>query len=377
MVAEQNIAKICRYFDSLLFHILLITCIFSVQANESYPQEKIRRMVDTVGFSGKPEQMDAFMKYVSENDGNNIKKILSDANADNSTVWKTVISPHDDYTYVGYLYPVVLQNIKAKTIILIGVCHKARQYNLENKIIFDGFSCWKMPYGNIKVSELRNKITDRLNKNYYEVHDSVQSAEHSVEAVLPFLQYYNRDVEIISILVPYMSYERMDEISIALSQAIQGVTSGNNLVWGKDYAIVVSTDAVHYGDEDWNGKNFALYGTDTAGYKLAVGHEYEIINKCLNGIILPEKIKSFIDYTVKEDNYKEYKWTWCGRYSVPLGMLTTYYLQKLCGENLTGVLLKYASSIDHPHVPVQEIGMGITAPANIHHWVGYAAIGYK
>ena len=113
---------------------------------------KIRQMVDTVGFSSKSGQMDEFMKYLIENEGINIEKTLSDANINNSTVWKTVISPHDDYTYVGYLYPALLQNVKAKTIILIGVCHKAKQFNLENKILFDSFSHWKMPYGNIPVS---------------------------------------------------------------------------------------------------------------------------------------------------------------------------------------------------------------------------------
>jgi len=334
-------------------------------------------MIDTVGFSSKPQQMDDFMKYLTVNDGINIKKTLSDANVNNLTVWKTVISPHDDYTYVGDLYPALLQNVRAKTIILIGVCHKAKQFNLENKIIFDSFSRWKMPYGNIPVSGLRNEIIGQLNKEIYEIHDSAQSAEHSVEAILPFLQYYNRDIEIISILVPYMPYERMNEISASLAQAIKNVTSEHNLFWGKDYAIVISTDAVHYGDEDWGGKNFALYGTDTIGYKLAVNHEYEIINNCLAGIILPDKIKRFVDYTVKEDNYRDYKWTWCGRYSVPFGMLTTYYLQKLSGENLSGVLVKYATSIDHPHIPVKNLGMGETAPANNRHWVGYAAIGYK
>jgi len=50
-----------------------------------------------------------------------------------------------------------------------------------------------MPYGNIPVSGLRNEIMGQLNKDIYEIHDSVQSAEHSVEAILPFLQYYKQE----------------------------------------------------------------------------------------------------------------------------------------------------------------------------------------
>jgi MEMO1 family protein len=366
-----------RTFCFVFVVILLFAGGLFAQAENESMQNKIRHMVDTVGFSVRPEQMDAFMKYAEENEAANIKKVLSDANVNSSTAWKTVISPHDDYTYVGYLYPALLQNVKAKTIILIGVCHKAKQFNLENKIIFDGYTHWKMPYGNIPVSDLRNEIIGQMNGDYYEVHDSMQAVEHSVEAIIPFLQYYNKDIEIISILVPYMPYDRMDEISSSLSQAIKNAANRNNLVWGKDYAIVISTDAVHYGDEDWGGKNYAIYGTDTAGYKQAVSREYEIIDNCLSGKILPDKVKKFVGYTVKEDNFRDYKWTWCGRYSVPFGLLTTYHLQKLYGEDLSGVLLKYATSIDHSHIPVANLRMGVTAPANSHHWVGYAAIGYR
>jgi len=147
--------------------------------------------------------------------------------------------------------------------------------------------------------------------------------------------------------------------------------------WGEDFAIIISTDAVHYGDQDWGGTNLAPYGADSAGYKKAVAHEYEIINNTLTGEITPEKIKQFTHYTVQDTNYKEYKWTWCGRYSVPMGLLTAYYLEKDLNQNLKGTLVGYATSIDHPKLKVEDLGMGITAPANIHHWVGYAALGYK
>ncbi|MCE1164949.1 MAG: AmmeMemoRadiSam system protein B [Bacteroidetes bacterium] len=234
-----------------------------------------------------------------------------------------------------------------------------------------------MPYGPVKVSGLRESVISGMNSDYYIVHDSVQSAEHSVEAIIPFLQYYDRDVQIISILVPYMPYERMRGISENLSDAIYKAVSANNLEWGKDFAVIISNDAVHYGDEEWGGNNYAPYGSDSSGYRLAVAHEHEIIDNCLTGNITAGKIKKFTEYTVSEENYRDYKWTWCGRYSVPFGLLTVLNLQKSFGENLSGYLLKYATSIDHPHVPVKDSGMGTTAPAYLRHWVGYAAIGYR
>lgn len=358
----------------ILFYIFIILFLSS---NISLPQEsKTRKPVDSIGFATGPLQMDEFMNIAEHQSGYVINR-PDKSSVDDNSGWKTAVSPHDDYTYVGYLYPVLLSRINAKTVILIGVCHKAKMFNLENKIIFDSYANWKMPYGNVPVSSLREEIISQLPQDMYMVHDSIQAVEHSTEAIIPFLQYYNRDVEIISILVPYMPYDKMNQIAGPLANAVFSAVSKKELKWGKDFSIVISTDAVHYGDEDWGDKNFAFYGADTAGYQKAVEHEYEIINTCLTGNIQQDKIKKFIGYTVDDNNYRDYKWTWCGRYSVPFGLLTSFYLQKLFDVKLNGSLVGYATSLDHPHIPVTGIGMGVTAPANIRHWVGYPAIGYK
>jgi len=218
-----------------------------------------------------------------------------------------------------------------------------------------------------------------LPKSVYQINDSMQKIEHSVEAEIPFLQYYNPDVEIVSILVPSMNFERMQVIATSLSQAIVGVLQRNNLKWGEDVAIVISADAVHYGDEDWGGRNFAFYGADSVGYKKAVEHEHEIMNACFNGNVDPEKVKKFTRFTVEEKDHKAYKWTWCGRYSVPLGLLTSSKLSELLYKKpLQGTILGYGTSIENKHIPVSDLGsMGVTAKASIRHWVGYAAVGFK
>jgi MEMO1 family protein len=356
--------------------ILYLFILIFLLSNISFSQDKTRKPVDTIGFASKPGQMDEFMNIAEHQSGYVINRPDISA-VDDNTGWKVAISPHDDYTYVGYVYPALLSRVSAKTVILIGVCHKAKLFNLENKIIFDSYSNWKMPYGNIPVSNLREEIISRLPKDSYIIYDSVQALEHSVEAIIPFLQYYNRDVEIVSILIPYMSYDKMNEIAEPLARAVFAAVVKKDLKWGKDFSVVISSDAVHYGDEDWGGKNFAYYGADSSGYIKAVSHEFEIINSCLTENVRTDKIKKFIDYTVDENNFREYKWTWCGRYSVPFGLLTAYYLQDLYNIKLSGSLLQYATSLDHPHIPVTDIGMGVTAPANIHHWVGYPAVGFK
>jgi AmmeMemoRadiSam system protein B len=339
---------------------------------------KLRPLADTIGFASTPQQMDAVMERIIKTQSGILKKKQNSAGITKNTIWKTVIAPHDDYTYTGYLYPLALQNIKAKTVIIFGVAHKAKNLNLEDQVIFDSYTHWRAPYGKVKVSSLREDIIDQLPKEVYQINDSMQRIEHSVEAEIPFLQYYNKQVEIISILVPYMNYEKMDEIAGRLSKAIFATMNRRKLKWGEDVAIVISADAVHYGDEDWGGRNFAFYGADSSGYKKAVDHEYEIMNSCFKGTVDPGKIKKFTQYTVEEKDHKAYKWTWCGRYSVPMGVLTSYKLSFLLNGNLSGTILGYGTSIENKHIPVGDLGtMGVTAKSDIHHWVGYPAIGFK
>jgi hypothetical protein len=142
--------------------------------------------------------------------------------------------------------------------------------------------------------------------------------------------------------------------------------------------LLISSDAVHYGDEEWGGNNYAPYGTDSTGNAQAVAHELEIIRTCFTGALTQEKIERFFSYTVKAENFREYKWTWCGRYSIPCGLLTSLYLQTLEKSSpLTDVPVTYATSISQTHLKVVDLGMGQTAIATPRHWVGYATIGFK
>jgi AmmeMemoRadiSam system protein B len=340
----------------------LSVLITIISFQNAMAQIKLRGLVDTIGFAHKAEQMDKVMQRINE-----LQPVKEDVK---SSPYRVAISPHDDYTYVGNLYPALLKNVKAKTIILFGVAHKAKNLHLENLLVFDSYTHWRGPYGNVKVSSMREDIINELPKSMYEVNDSMQGIEHSVEA--------NRDVEIVSLLVPFMSYERMQELAKPLAEAISKAAIKKGWEWGKDYAIVISTDAVHYGDEDWGGKNYAKFGADTSGYEQAVSYEHTIINECLKDEVKPSRLKTFTEYTVQKESFRDYKWTWCGRYSVPCGLLTSYYLQhELKVEPLKGELVGYGTSIDgRKHIPVDDLGMGITAPAKLRHWVGYASIGY-
>lgn len=357
--------------------LLSLTCLFVVGCkqnksevevkSESIIQVKknIRHVHDTIGFAQYDWQMDSIYNRLGIKDSKN------------NLSWKAVISPHDDYKYAGRLYYESLKGINANTIILIGVAHRARNFDLQDKIIFGDYTHWQSPYGDLKVSDLNVVIRNNMNETNFIVHDSMQALEHSLEAIVPFLHRKDPDLEIIPILVPYIDYEMITSASMDLAEAVKKVLESNNLSYGNDIAIVISNDAVHYGDEEWSG-DLAPFGTDDAGTEKARLMDVEIVETCLSDAITPEKIKRFTEYTVQHDDYKEYKWVWCGRYSVPFGLSFANNLNLLIDDQpLQGEFMHYQSSIDHELIKVEDLGMGTTAIATQRHWVAYASIKYE
>jgi AmmeMemoRadiSam system protein B len=352
-------------FLMVISFLIIDLCSCKSGTNEKSFMNTIRPLKDTVGFAQYPWQMDSLMARINRRGWD--KK--------ESQSWRLAICPHDDYTYVGKLYPELLQSIKAPNLILFGVAHSAARMNIEDSLVFDSFDLWKGPWKNVPVSPVREELYNILKDRYAIINDSLQKVEHSVEAMIPFLQYFNRDISIIPVLVPAMSPERMDECGKAFADAIRTVAEKHGWVWGKDYAIVVTTDAVHYGNEDWGGSDYAFYGCDEKGNEVARKHEAEIIDNCLKGNVTPDRIRQFSKYTLDPDDYHKYKWTWCGRYSVPVALYTAFYLNG--SVPLNGEVVGYSTSITSPHITVDDIRMGITAVATDCHWVGYAALGYK
>ena len=341
-------------------------------------QAIIRPLVDKVGFAHTLKQIETVLERIEKQQGNLLKSRREELKLTPDTSWKAAICPHDDYTYVGYLYPLVLQQVKTPIVFIFAVAHKAAMYNLENNLIFDDYTHWHGVRKPIKVSSLREELMATLPKEIYQVHQPMQHVEHSVESMLPFLQYYNPEVQIVPILVPFMPFDRMLKLSDALAEGIKQVTLAHNMEWGKDYSVLITTDAVHYGNEEWNGRNCDRFGVDEAGYKKAFQFEHQLIDECFTGKLSRERIKNFFGYTVSSADYHQYKWTWCGRYAVPVGLLTTLQLaEKLQQPIPKGELLDYSTSLEHEHIPVSDLdGMGITANAKLSHWVGYAGLGY-
>lgn len=366
--------KKISWFPAALFILFLISsCNLQNQSSQNN-RPQTRPVRDTVGYAHLAWQMDSLLNRlpIALADGG------EDAPAPDTAAWRAAVFPHDDYAYAGEVYTYPLKKLRANTVVLFGVAHQARRFNLGNKLVFGSFTHWQAPYGPLPVSALRDELLKQMDSSLFVIHDSMMMIEHSLEALLPFLQSKHSNLEIVPILVPYMSFEKMRQISRVLAKNLNEILNKHHYRWGRDVALAISNDCVHYGDDGWGGKNYAPFGVDKAGYRQAVEHDLTIIRECLSEQIDTVKIRKFTRYTVEESDFRKYRWTWCGRYSLPLGLLTGYYLAELRKEKpLSGVLLKYGTSIEKPALNVSDLGMGVTAPATLRHWVGYAGIGFK
>ncbi|MFH0881402.1 MAG: AmmeMemoRadiSam system protein B [bacterium] len=343
------------------------------------PSDGQRGQMDTVGFASTAEQMDAVVALCTANAKSREDSLRSAFSWLDTVSFRAGVCPHDDYCYAGRLYPLLLSRIHAKRVILFGVFHKAKVFNCQDVLVFDSFTRWHGPHGTVPVSPLREEILRRLPAGDVRIDDDMQQVEHSVEAIVPWLQAFNPDVEIVSILVPYMDWATMNRLAGDLSSSLNDIFREHGWKLGEDVAIICSSDAVHYGDADWGGSNYATFGTDIAGYEQAVRRDMDLATHDLAGNVNPTGLHNFFESCVDPDDVYQYRITWCGRFSIPFGLSVAASLANRLGEPpLDGILLDYGTSVSEATLPLDSLaGMGRTAPNNLHHWVGYAALGYR
>ena len=344
---------------TILTIILLLNSMVSAQNN-------VRPVRDNVGFCWHASEMDTLMSYLSEN---------SEVKAPDNGLLIGGISPHDDYLYAGRVYYPLYPLIKAKEVVIFGVTHgtvRKAMNDPQNVLILDDYKYWKGPYKNVEISPLREIIKSKLDKNYYMVSDKAQDIEHSIEALVPFLQYYNRDVKITPIMVTRMSFDRMDSISNDLTDIVKDYITSNNLKPGKDIFFLISTDADHYGD-DFNNSPF---GKDENAHREATDNDRRIADSYINTAVTYKDIKGLSDELWGSPEIKTPVPLWCGKFSVPFGLLSIYHIaDKLSLKELNGKLLKYSDTWTEKPLPVYGTHMGTTAPFSLEHWCGFLSAG--
>jgi len=286
-----------------------------------------------------------------------------------------VLGPHDDYIYTGRVYREVFPLVTAKTVIVIGVFHRYRRFGERDRLVFDPYRAWRSPDGEIAVSALRDELFAALPEGMAVQDAAAHDSEHSVEGIAYFLKHARRDVEIVPILVPAASFERLSEIASHLADALAGSLRRRGAKLGEDVAIVISTDGTHYGD-DFRYSPYGAGGCDA--FERAREHDRKLLRDTLAGGLAAERARAFYSTVVDPANPDQYRVTWCGRFSVTFGMLFLEQAAKLARlPTLTGVPLALGVSVDTPELAIRDEGMAPTAPANLYHFVTHPALAWR
>ena len=344
--------------------MILLLALFMTISNA----QSIRPIRDNVGFCWTASEMDTVISFLQKDAAN--EKSFPTENL------IAAISPHDDYLYAGRIYFPLFQLINAKEVVIFGVTHgtvRKAMNDPKNILIFDKFDKWQGPYGNVDISPLRKILKDSLPKNEFIVSNKAQTIEHSIEAMIPFLQYYNRNVKITPVMVTEMSFDKMNRISNDFSKTVGNYIRAKHYKLGKDIFFLISSDANHYGKDFDNSP----YGLDRKAHSTATARDKQIAENYLNNNITNSDIKNLSKQIWKSENSKTVIPLWCGRYPIVFGLSTVKKIAKnIDNRNIEGKLFKYSDTKTEGVLKIGGTNLGTTAPVSYQHWVGFFSAGF-
>jgi len=340
--------------------LCLLACAFILCSQEKRPVK------DDVGYCWQRPQMQRLLGYLAaiEKQDFPVRGLVAG------------ISPHDDYLYAGRVYYPLYRKLRTREAVIFGVTHGTVRQEIgdpQNILLLDEYSSWSGLGREVAISPLRDWLKERLPREDYAVNNRAHALEHSIEAQIPFLQYYNPGIKITPIMVTAMPWERMNELAERLASALAAYIKENKLQPGRDIVFLISADANHYG-QDFNNVPF---GDDEKAHALGTEQDRRFAQAAFSGPLSDSKIQD-LTKELWGATYKDYRNTyWCGKYDIPFGLLTIgKTMQKAFGRGLKGRLFRYADTYSDGVIPLKKSGMGTTAPFSLKHWVGFLSAGF-
>ena len=323
--------------------------------------DELRGQVDNVGYASKPAAMAKVWELAAQPPAP-----LSLGPMPPPGVLG-LIGPHDDYVYAARVDRRIYPLVTAKTVVIVGVFHRYRRFGAHDQMIFDSYRSWRSPDGEIKVSPLRDELVAALPRDEAVKDAAAHDSEHSVEAIAYFLGHARPDVEIVPVLIPAASFARLSAMATHLGGALAAAMKRHKLQLGRDVAVVISTDGTHYGS-DFQYTPFGAGGVEA--FIKAMTQDRELILTTLAGPLALDKAQKFFAAVVNPDKPDEYRMPWCGRFSVPFGLLFLAETARRLGlAPPRGMPLMLGASVDTPELKLHDLGMGPTAPASLYHFV--------
>jgi MEMO1 family protein len=323
--------------------------------------DDLRGRIDTTGFASDSAQMASVWELSGLPPG---PDSLGPAPAPGVAA---VICPHDDFGFAGRVYRRVLPLLTARTVVLFGVFHRYRKFGERDRMVFDPYRLWTAPDGPVPVSPLREALLARLPREDWTQDAAAHDAEHSLEPLVCWLRHIDPDVQIVPIIVPAARFERLEEIADHLAAALAEEMKARGWVLGRDLAMAISADAIHYGP-DFQQTLFGPGGI--SAYEQATAKDRGLLTGPMSGPLTVSSLRAMYATFVDPEHPDDYRWTWCGRFSVPLGLLTLERLTRGMG-GVIGHPVAYGTSISGPELPLRDLGLRPSAPSNLYHFVGY------
>jgi len=149
------------------------------------------------------------------------------------------ILPHAGYVYSGLVAAETISRVKVpNTCIIIGPNHTG----LGSRFSIMKEGSWRLPFGDVKInSNLAAKLIE--NCGFLEVDNIAHEREHSLEVIVPFLQYLNPAVEIVPIVAALSSLKDYRDIGEQIASVVKSDYTQNEVLF------VASSDMTHY-EED-------------------------------------------------------------------------------------------------------------------------------
>ena len=145
-----------------------------------------------------------------------------------------VVSPHAGYIYSGGVAGETIARVAVpEDVIILGPNHTG--YGAPVALMDSGV--WEMPMGRVPINEkLAAAVIE--NSGQIQVDDVAHRFEHSLEVQVPFLQYMQKNLSIVPLVVSHISYESCRAVGSGLANAVKE--------YGKPVLILASTDMTHY-----------------------------------------------------------------------------------------------------------------------------------
>lgn len=146
-----------------------------------------------------------------------------------------LVSPHAGYEYSGPVAAAVYSSVKIpEEVIILAPSH----HRIGSLFAVYDKGSWLMPLGEVPIDNLLAELLKEENskvKSDLEAHRK----EHSIEVQIPFLQYFQKNLSIVPVLVSHEAgYEDLVELGQAVASAVKK--------HGRKVLLVASTDMSHY-----------------------------------------------------------------------------------------------------------------------------------